>query len=271
MPIDIDDPDANAVADYRLLRDADALRARGLVVAEGMDPVRWLLRSELRLHSLLATASACARLADEGLLPSETPCYRAERPVLSAILGFPMRRSVLALAQRPAARTAAELPAELAARPRWRGLLIDGVHDPANVGGLIRSARCLALDAVLLGPGCADPWYRQALRVSVGHVFQLQPIDCADPAALIGELRAAGVRCYAAHRAADALDSHALADDAPRWLLAVGNEDRGVQPTIAAACDARVAIPMAPGCDSLNVGVAAGILLHGLRAAESSP
>ncbi|MHC5068505.1 MAG: TrmH family RNA methyltransferase, partial [Planctomycetota bacterium] len=150
-----------------------------------------------------------------------------------------------------------------------RTLVLDGIHDPANVGALVRSARCLQVDAVVCGPGCADPFYRRAVRVSVGHVFHLPIHHTTDLPAWLTAARARGLWCVAGHRGPLSQHLDELSSCPAPWALVVGNEDRGPQPSTLAACDGSVAIRMAAGVDSLNVATAGAILLNGLREREA--
>ena len=130
---------------------------------------------------------------------------------------------------------------------------------------MIRSAAAFGADFVLLGQGCCSPWYRRAVRTSMGHVFSLPVVTCDLPAALRW-LAAAGVASYGAVIDHPSSELRTVRLQTARgWCLVMGNEDTGLSPQCRAACSGGgLRIPMAPGVDSLNVGVAAGILLNGL-------
>ena len=100
------------------------------------------------------------------------------------------------------------------------------------------------------------------MRAARGAVGRLPIFRCADLPAWVAGLREQGFRVLGAtaHGDAGLYD----VDLAPPLALVVGNEETGITPATRAACTARVAIPMAPGQDSLNVGVAAGVLLFEL-------
>ena len=129
------------------------------------------------------------------------------------------------------------------------------------MGTLLRTASALGAVASIVLPGTVDPWNAKVVRSAVGLQFTHPPILC-DTLELLSFLR--DQRCALVGAGADGarVDSYA----APRRLaLAVGNEGQGLSAELRAACDAVVAIPMAPGAESLNVAVAAGILMHLLR------
>ena len=96
------------------------------------------------------------------------PVYVSSLKVLSAITGYHLTRGILCAFRRRALPSAVEI-----CRDARRVAVLENVENPTNVGAIIRSAAALGMDAVLLSPGCADPLYRRAIRVSVGTVFQV--------------------------------------------------------------------------------------------------
>jgi TrmH family RNA methyltransferase len=152
--------------------------------------------------------------------------------------------------------------------PRWqradirpaRGapvLVLDAVQDPGNVGTLIRTAFALGAAGALLLPGTAEPSNGKVMRSAMGATFRLPwaPLEGSEFAAWVRE--------------ADATVWVTAADGAPvtrlqapeRLALVVGNEGAGVSPAIRQVARASVAVPLARGAESLNVAVAAGIVL----------
>ena len=156
------------------------------------------------------------------------------------------------------------------------------VTDPSNLGALVRSAAGLGVDGVLLGPGCANPYYRKTIRASMGNVFSL-PLWSIDLAALAA-LGESGV-CLCAAALGDGsvsltelrsktmaaptgplaeLECDTVAAPAP-LILILGNEGYGLPDEVLKLCSLKVRIPMARGVDSLNVAVAGGILMYEMR------
>ena len=169
MPIvSIDLLDDPRIADYRAVPDPELLRCRGLFVAEGRLVVRTMLEaSRFRPKSLLVTGQA--RLSLAALLQpfGETlPIYVASVQLLSAIVGFNVHRGCLALVERPLPVAVNDLLVGLPRRATV--ILLEGVGNADNVGGIFRNALAFGAAAIVLGPGCCDPLYRKATRVSVG-------------------------------------------------------------------------------------------------------
>ncbi len=141
----------------------------------------------------------------------------------------------------------------------WQVVVLDGVQDAGNVGGIIRSAAAFGADAVIVGPGSADPTHPRVTRAATGAWFRVQIARSGSLADDLTRLRAAGASIYAAERAGDSLDQIPIPDRAA-WLF--GNEGSGINPELDPLIDKRVAVPIREGVDSLNVNVAAGIILH---------
>lgn len=257
-------PDDARVAQYRGLLDADLMRAHGLFVAEGRLIVRRVIEDgRFRVRSVLVNDAAARDLAPvfAALAPSVPVCV-AEPAVLSAIAGYDVHRGCLALVERPPARTLADVLAS--ARTL---MILEGVANADNVGGVFRNAAAFGAGGVLLSPACCDPLYRKAIRTSMGAVLQV-PYARAEPwPDALTDVRAAGFTLVALTPRApsESIDVFAARPRASRVALIVGTEGEGLTAAVEAAADYRVCIPISPGVDSLNLSVAAGIALHALR------
>jgi TrmH family RNA methyltransferase len=139
--------------------------------------------------------------------------------------------------------------------------VLDGIQDPGNVGTLLRTAAALGADATCVLPGTVDPWNAKVVRSAVGIQLGHPTIECTMDA-LMEFLRGQGIPLWGADLGGTSID--ALVAPA-RLALVVGNEGAGLAPAVRAACAERVTLPMAPGAESLNVAVAAGITLFTLR------
>ncbi len=146
-------------------------------------------------------------------------------------------------------------------------LVIDGVQDPGNVGTLIRTAHALGAAGTIALRGTADVVSPKALRAAMGATFR-HPVLVLDDAAFITWARKHAVTLWAA--AADGVPLFRAQPPGPRARgtgdgpigVIVGNEGAGIRPQLNAVSTKRVAVPLAQGAESLNVAVAAGILLY---------
>jgi TrmH family RNA methyltransferase len=147
-----------------------------------------------------------------------------------------------------------------AIRPGLRGvvLVLDAVQDPGNVGALARTALGLGAAGLVALPGTADLTNPKALRGSMGALFRLPAVP-ATTEAFIGWARGAGLSLWTT--ATDGTPVDRARRDGPIALV-LGNEGAGVRPELTVAAAQSVAIPLVAGVESLNVAVAAGIILY---------
>lgn len=265
MPIIcIDDPQDPRVAAYRDIRERDLTGREGLFIAEGEVVVRTLASPASRcgIRSMLLAEKRVAGLADViESLPEGTPVYSAGQSVLDAVAGFALHRGILALGEKPDPLDARRL---LATLPRDAVVVAAsdiGNHD--NIGGLFRNAAAFGAGALWLDDRCGDPFYRKAIRVSVGAVLRMPMLRPAPVADMVETLLAEGFEVIALTPGAG--ETLAALGPGRRRALLLGSEGPGLPPEIVARCRA-VRIPMSGGFDSLNVAVASAVALHQLMA-----
>ena len=234
---------------------------QGLFVAEGEVVVRVLARSPLvRPQSLLLADKRVAALSDVmAALPDDVPVYAAGQAVMDAVVGFPIHRGILALGRRAAEPSVDELLAGLPDEALV--LVLSGIANHDNMGGLFRNAAAFGADAVILDSDCCDPLYRKAIRVSVGAALITPFARLAPGEDLPGLLAAHGFEALAlSPRGAQTL---AQTERAARAAVLLGAEGPGLSDDLLAQ-SRTVRIPMAGAFDSLNVAATSGIVLHHL-------
>ncbi|MFT8871660.1 MAG: RNA methyltransferase [Sporolactobacillus sp.] len=143
-------------------------------------------------------------------------------------------------------------------------LLIDGVQDPGNLGTLIRTADAFGLDAVFVGDGCVDAYNDKTLRAAQGSHFHL-PVLHRNLFQVTDACKAKGILLYGSSLQGGDMRTIAVKDVS--FALIVGNEGRGASPELLGITDREVKIPMAGRAESMNVAVAAGIMLYWLQTA----
>ena len=256
MPvIAVTDPDDPRLAPYRDIRERDLVGRDREFIAEGKVVVERLLAgSRHQARSLLIAEHRVPALGDMIAAAGELPVYAAAQPVLDRVAGFALHRGILA---HGAAAAPADADALLADLPD-RALLVVlvGISNHDNLGGIFRNAAAFGAAAVLLAPDCCDPLYRKAIRVSVGATltvpFATVAGDLLDLLARHG-FDALALSPHRATRLADVVR-------APRVALLLGAEGPGLPDALLARARA-VAIPIVPGFDSLNVATSSGIAL----------
>ena len=249
-----DDP---RVAAYRLIADQAALIERNFFVAEGRLVVRRLL--DLRqwpIESILLTPAAADNLIDV-LANTTAPIYVVEQALMNNLAGFNIHRGCLALAHRPHTATLDRI----AAGPLSRVLVLEGVNNPDNVGGLFRSAAAFGVELVVLGPDCGDPLYRKAIRTSMAASLVVPFVHAAQWPGAIRDLRADGFTVVALtpNRAVAPIEE--VFPHSKLGLL-VGSEGGGLSPAAMQAATIRIRIPTTQDVDSLNVTTAASIAMY---------
>ena len=252
-PIEISEADDPRVAEYGRLKERWLNAEGGRFVAESERVVRRLIESGLGVHSVLLTAPRLATLADA--LGGAFPVYLAPQELLDRIAGFHVHRGCLAVGARPGAGA---IPA--GAR---RLVVLEDLTDVDNLGAIARHAAAFGADALVLSPRCADPFYRKAIRVSLGAVFTLPIVRLARWPDDLRAWRADGIELVGAVLEPGATPLARFGPPA-RAALLFGAEGPGLSLAARALCDHRVTIPMSAGADSLNVATAAAIFLYAL-------
>jgi tRNA G18 (ribose-2'-O)-methylase SpoU len=260
--VDVDDPADPRLDDFRDLnsidRRPDLPSGKGLVIAEGVLVVQRMLASRFVPKAFLGTDRRLGELADD-LRGASAPYYRASAEVMAAVIGFHLNRGVLAAAPRPPAPSVQEV-----VNGARTVAVLEGVNDHENLGSMFRNAAGLGVDAVVFGMGCADPLYRRAVRVSMGHALLVPYASYVSWPGDLHMLRDKGFALVAMTPDRDAqtmaVAMEALVDE--KVAILVGAEGPGLTERTMRASDVRVRIPMARGTDSLNVATAAALAFY---------
>jgi tRNA G18 (ribose-2'-O)-methylase SpoU len=257
MLIAITKPDDPRLVIYRDLPQRNLTRQSGLFIAEGEKVVERLIASDFEVESILAEPPHAEKY--ESRVTERTPIYVASRDVLMKTIGFHFHRGILACGRR---RPPLALDPVLKKLPSRATLVIcPDVQDPTNLGSIIRSTAAFGCAGLLLGPKCADPFSRRVLRVSMGAALHLPIVESADLASDLQRLTDADFHLVAAVLDPTA-ETLAAAQRGPRLALLLGSEGHGLGDEWLQLAHRRVTIPMQLGIDSLNVAVAAAVLLY---------
>ena len=269
--IEITDFTAPELDVYARLTEAQLLNreepAKGMFIAESPKVIERALDAGCQPVSLLMERKHIDTQAKDVIARcSDVPVYTAESEILTKLTGFQLTRGVLCAMRRPTLKSV-----EAVLENTRRIVILENVMNPTNVGAIFRSAAALGMDAVLLTPGCSNPLYRRAARVSMGTVFQIPwtfiGSEMADwPGPGMEKLRELGFKT-----AAMALRDDSVSIDDPILLsekklaIILGSEGDGLTDTTIADCDYTVRIPMYHDVDSLNVAAASAVAFWQLR------
>ncbi len=188
----------------------------------------------------------------------DVPVFCAEFDILTQLTGFKLTRGMLCAMKRKPLADVREI-----CENKRRIVILDKVMNPTNVGAIIRSAAALGMDAVILTPGCSDPLYRRAARVSMGTVFQIDWTFLQEDS--LDEIKTLGFKTVAM-----ALKDNSLSINDPvlanenKLAIIMGTEGDGLSDGTISECDYTVKIPMYHGVDSLNVAAASAVAFYQL-------
>lgn len=272
-PIEIKDLNAPELDVYARISEVQLLRYYepdpGLFVGESLKVIDRALTAGYEPVSFLVEHKELE--GEAGVLVTkypEIPVYTAEYEVLAKLTGYAMTRGVLAVMRRK------ELPSvEEVCQNARRIAVLENVVNPTNIGAIFRSAAALHMDAVLLSPGCCDPLYRRAARVSMGTVFQIPWTSFDKKISWPGQgmelLWKMGFKTAAMALRKDTvgIDDPALLGE-PKLAVFLGNEGDGLLSETIEHSDYRVCIPMSHGVDSLNVAAASAVAFWELGKAK---
>ena len=231
---------------------AESPKVIGRALDAGYEPVSFL--AEKQHIDEGETGKILSRCGD-------IPVYIAEFEVLTQLTGYKLTRGMLCAMRRRALPSVREI-----CRNAERIAILENVMNPTNVGAAIRSAAALNMDAVLLTPGCSNPLYRRAIRVSMGTVFQIPWTILREEEAgkwpeegmaLLGRLGYRTAAMALRSESAD-IDDERLRRE-KKLAVILGTEGDGLMDGTIERCDYTIKIPMAHGVDSLNVAAASAV------------
>ena len=256
--------DPQAVKLLTLARDLGRRKARekhSLFVAEGVRSVEELLRSRLKVRGALVAPQLLSAPRGQALRQSldESRIEVAEvtEKDFRSAAETESPQGVIAIGEIPTHSFGT-----LEIRSGCRLLLLDGVQDPGNVGTILRTAAALGATATIALPGTVDLWNPKVIRSSMGAQFAHVAFHAAADETL-AFLDRNNIELWAAETGGTALTGGGAF---PRLAIAVGNEGAGVSPEVRAKAKQTISLPIVASVESLNVAVAAGIILYELRA-----
>lgn len=239
----------------------------------GYEPISFLMEEKW----LDGLREAIEEAEDARGLPS-TPVFIGEHDAMASLTGYEVTRGALAAFKRPPLASV-----ESVCQGASRIAVLEDITNTVNIGAIFRAAAALGVDAVLLTPGCCDPLYRRALRVSMGNVLNIpwtyigadvEGSSVHGNAARVGgwcetgmpQLADLGFTTVALALRDDSvdLDDPALKDN-DRIAMILGTEGEGLSDRAIDECDFVARIPMAHGVDSLNVAAASAVAFWELR------
>ncbi len=231
-------------------------KERGHIFIEGRRLVVEAMRSEIRIIECFVAQGfngdeVLDEISSQGILISELPV-----PLFRTIASTEEPQGTIILAERPD-RPVNDFGVELKSVPIF--LFLNGVNNPSNLGAILRSAEAAGASGVFVSKNSADVFSPKALRASMGSAFRTRISVNSELAEVLDRARADGLDCLAVDRSAGA--SYLQADLTRPHLLVFGSEAHGLSASELDLIGGGVSIPMENDVESLNIAVAAGIVL----------
>jgi TrmH family RNA methyltransferase len=251
---------AKLLTTARDLQRRKARERQQLFVCEGVRATEELLRSPLEIRGVLAAPALLAAVRGAALRSTiearGIPVHEVDEREFESAATTDSPQGILAIAGIPEASIES-----LAIPARARLLVLDAVQDPGNVGTMLRTAAALGAAATLAAPGTVDLWNAKVVRSAMGALFHY-PALAVTWSELDTFLSSNDVPLWGADVEGQAVETIAPPTSV---ALVVGNEGAGLSDDARMRCSRLVGIKLAPEIESLNVAVAAGILLHHFR------
>ena len=251
----LDDP---RLEPYRDMKDRDLARQGERFIAEAEQVVRRLIASDYPVESILVIERKAQEIG--ALVGDDVPVYVMPHALMNQLLGFKFHSGVLAVGRR---KPALKLDEIIPANGPVTLVVCPDSNNTENLGLIVRVAAGFGATGMLLGERCANPFYRQSIRVSMGTIFRLPIVQSDNLARDLEWLRQSRVERVATVVGMEAEELSAFRRS-ERTAVLFGNEAEGLGRQWLTLCDRRVTIPMQLGTDSLNVHVAAAVVLYEL-------
>lgn len=242
-------------------------RASGTFVVEGIQPVSQAVDARADIDVLLVAPDLIAGTAAPKLVSAQEAAGTAIARLTADLferLSDRRRASGLAAIVR--------IPAESLARVTVEAdslfVVLHEVHNPGNLGTIIRTAVSAGSRAVLLLGHTADPYAPESVRASMGAIFAVPVVQLSDPATFFDW--AAAHRLPIVGTSPSATEDHWAIDYPLPAALLIGNEQQGLPPDARARAEILVRIPMVGTTESLNAAIAAAIMLYEMRRPSAS-
>lgn len=231
---------------YGVMPVLEALRA-------GARRIDRILIAEGKPHQRIGEIRSLARSSD-------IACREVPRGVIEKTAGAGANhQGVLAFAASAEYAEADSVIRDLSVKDSCLCLLLDGIEDPHNLGAILRTAECAGVDAVFLPERRSAGLNETVAKTSAGAADLVTVARVTNLNRLIDELKEAGF--WIAGADGEAEQNYSRQDWTGKWALVLGSEGAGISRLTREKCDVLVKIPVYGRIDSLNVSVAAGILL----------
>lgn len=249
------------IKQVRKLHQRKEREATGLFVVEGIRPVGEALEAKAEVQYLCYAPDLLESPFARDLVARESArglhCYALAPDVFRSLAEKENPQGILAVARRPHSTLDTLTPET---HP-WLVALV-APQDPGNLGAIVRTVEAVGASGLLLLEGGADPYHPNAVRASLGALFWVPVV----PATFVEFTQWANAHHYHLYgTSAHGAEDYRAVTYARPMILVLGSEQKGLLPEQAAACQHLVRLPMQGRVTSLNLAVAAGVMLYAMR------
>lgn len=248
-------PQNNFIKNLKKLLKKKGRVEQGAYLLEGEHLVLEGLKSETEISSLLFTQSFLNKKSEFVNSFPNIEQFLVTDDIIKQLSSVPTPQGIIAVAQFPVTATAVDMSKPI--------LLLDNVQDPGNVGTMIRTADAAGFGTVILGEGTADIFNDKVLRSMQGSHFHINIIE-KPILPFMKELQSQAIPVYGTELNPQAI-SYREVELSKVFGVVMGNEGQGVEKDILNQTTKNIYIPIEGQAESLNVAVAAGILMFGLK------
>ena len=250
--IPIDDSNKDELKIYNQLRE-NAFTKDNSFIADSPKVVNILLQTDIEVKSILATQDYYDEFSNLLTCRDNVKFFLVDKKEMQDIVGHKIHHNCMLHGIRPKETDLKDLDDNI--------LMLDEITSTENVGSIARGAAALGVNSYLLPKQAPHPYSRRALRVSMGHISKLKVSIYDDIFETIKLLKQNGYKIYGAELTPNAVQ---LSDVkvSKKWVLLMGHEGKGLSQKVIDICDEIVSIEMADGVRSLNVAVAASLMMY---------
>ena len=252
-------PGSDRVKEIARLQQKDARYEAGLFLLEGPQGLKELVEFPELVHEVFVTEAAAERYSAElaGLNRAGVSIEQVNSRVMEKLSDTKTPQGVISVVH----HIDIELDEVMASEPKLV-VLLDRIQDPGNAGTILRAADAAGADAIIFSAESVDPYNSKVVRSTAGSLLHVPFVVSCDLNQAVAKLQAAGVQVFATDMnglAVNELPQTRLSQPTA-WLF--GNEAQGIDPSLMAACDEKVSIPIYGSAESLNLATAASICLY---------
>lgn len=250
--IKVDETNRASLEIYHKLRE-NAFSADNSFIADSPKVVNILLQTDIEVKSILATAEYYEEFSELISKKDIAKLFVIEKKEMQEIIGHKIHHNCMMHGIRPKDTPLQNLDDNI--------IMLDEITSTENVGSIARSAAALGVGSYLLPRTAPHPYSRRALRVSMGHIVKLHVHIYDDISSTLSMLKANGYKIFGAE--VTEKSTPLMSVEIPKkWVILMGHEGKGLSREVIEMCDEIIEIEMVGDVRSLNVGVAASILMY---------